>query len=619
MFSLRCFVLLFAAISCLPFTAHAETVDSKVSRVTLYRSQALVTRNVAVPGASGPREIIVENLPPQIIPGSLFAEGSESVEVRAVRFRSRAVGETPREDIRAIEQSLKELRQLLAVNQKKIEVAAKRVQYIESLKNFVAPTAQAEITKGVLNPEALEKLSLFSFEQLAAIAEEETQLAFEQAELNEKIQLQERKFAELTAGATREVFDAVIFADKKGDADAELTLSYMVNQCGWAPSYTFRASTERSDVAVEYNALVHQITGEDWSDVQITLSTASPGLSAAVPGLAPYHVTLASHSFTQAAEVQQSAPMHGEALAGQVRILRDKKNEALSAYRNSLEQSKNVDLNWRINIVANETQNLELVYSPEQIGALLAEADEGANIAYELASRVSVDSRNDHQIVRILSVRMKSEFYHVAIPVLSRQVYREAQLTNTGSSDFLAGPVTVYLDDRFVGKTEIPTVARGQTFVVGLGADSQMRTRRELIARKENFQGGNREVHFSYRLTVENFKPQAQNVRVFDRLPFTQDAMSVRVSLDDLATKLSEDPVYVRTEKPKGILRWDVVAAENAAGENAHVIDYAYSVDHDRNLQLTAASDAKTQQQEFFELQRNRTVPALPPVQKGGK
>ena len=32
------------------------------------------------------------------------------------------------------------------------------------------------------------------------------------------------------------------------------------------------------------------MSGEDWKDVELTLSTASPALSAAAPGLAPFEV-----------------------------------------------------------------------------------------------------------------------------------------------------------------------------------------------------------------------------------------------------------------------------------------------------------------------------------------
>jgi hypothetical protein len=46
----------------------------------------------------------------------------------------------------------------------------------------------------------------------------------------------------------------------------------------------------REPVPVEYNASIEQMSGEDWSDVRMTLSTATPSLVARAPELHPYDV-----------------------------------------------------------------------------------------------------------------------------------------------------------------------------------------------------------------------------------------------------------------------------------------------------------------------------------------
>ena len=72
--------------------------ESQVTDVTLYRSQAMVTRTLSIDGENGAREVVVSDLPENIASESLFAEGGASVEVRAVQFRTRAAGESPREE-----------------------------------------------------------------------------------------------------------------------------------------------------------------------------------------------------------------------------------------------------------------------------------------------------------------------------------------------------------------------------------------------------------------------------------------------------------------------------------------------------------------------------------------
>lgn len=101
------------------------------------------------------------------------------------------------------------------------------------------------------------------------------------------------------------------------------------------------------------------------------------------------------------------------------------------------------------------------------------------------------------------------------------------------TSSQVSGPINVYLDDRFVGRGEIPTVARGQSFVIGLGSDSQLRTRRELVNRTAHINGGNQEITVNYRLVLENYKDVPISARLTDRLlkPLKQDNIRVTLSL----------------------------------------------------------------------------------------
>ena len=203
---------------------------------------------------------------------------------------------------------------------------------------------------------------------------------------------------------------------------------------------------------------------------------------------------------------------------------------------------------------------------------------------------MSLASRTDQQMVRVFQTTFKSTFYCVAAPVLTSQVYREAELLNTSDEDLLAGPLTVYLEGRFMGRTEILTVARGQTFVVGFGADPQLRARRELAERAETLQGGNRELAFKYRLVVENFKKEAVPVRVFDRLPYSRRPNDVRVRLNDPKCPLSTDKVYLRTERPKGLLRWEIAVDGAATADKARIVEYGFAIDFDRNLAIQVQS-----------------------------
>jgi hypothetical protein len=601
----------------------AGSVEGKVTGVTLYRGQALVTRAVPVEGNPGSIEIIVGKLPEQIVPNSLFAEGGDAIEIRAVRFRTRAVGEQPRDEVRKLEREILETKQQIDLTTKQQALLGKRNEYLGKMEGFVVPTAHMDLARGVLDAEALEKLTTFSFAEHEKVVTQEVELAKKAHDLNEQLALLERKHAEITAGASRTEREAVLFLQKQAAGHAEVRLNYLVNDCGWSPTYTMRSSEDRKKVRIEYNALIHQLSGEDWNNVNLMLSTASPALSASGPGLAPFHVTLTTEAQMNAqsnapgkgpGQPRADANLYGRGLSKiqvqeQLAGLNSSRIQSVQAANNSVIFEEQNKLNWNVNTAAYGLQQLEINGDATTLSVLRSEKQDEANgpsLSYQLSGNVSLASRSDQQMVRILQTDMESKFYHVAMPVLTSYVYREAELANSSDKDLLAGPITVYLDGRFVGRGEIPTVARGQSFVVGFGADPQLRARRELADKQDGVQGGNRETKFEYRLVVENFAKEKTLVRVLDRLPHAENGEDIRVTLGETSDPISADKLYQRQERPKGILRWEIEAPGQAAGENARLIKYHYKVEYDRQYVVSLPEGKQSLQEEFERLQRER-------------
>ncbi len=570
----------------------------EIDAVTLFRGQALVQRRVPVNAPKGRLELVVTDLPEQVVADSLFAEG-DGIEVRAVRFRTRAVGESPREKIRAIQDETQKLQDELAWVTKQKRLLAEREAFLAKLENFAAPTASMELSKGVLDATSLERIATFSFDQRKQAAEALQKLELEERKLQAALLLAQRRLAEISAGSSKTVREAVVFLEKRDAAAGVIRLSYLVSQASWIPTYNFRAKRGVEKIEVEYNALIRQMSGEDWSGVELTLSTASPALSSQGPGLAPFKVRLASAG-------QQG---DGQQMAEAYRAFKGRLKQAEFQQRGAQRLADNQSFNWAMNSAANDFQGLELRAGQEQLDLLALQpvgADEGPSVTYHLESAVSLDSRSDLQMVPIVELSLPSRFYHVATPVLTSYVYREAELANDGIEALLAGEVSAYLDGRFVGRGEIPMVARGQAFVVGFGADGQLRARRELVEKTDTVQGGNREVSFDYRLVIENYKTEAVKLRLIDRIPVPERSADVRITLAEMKEKLSADKLYLRVERPNGILRWDIEVAAVSSGDVAWTLDYGYRLEFAKN-QALGTSEGPGQADEFHRIQRART------------
>jgi uncharacterized protein (TIGR02231 family) len=224
--------------------------------------------------------------------------------------------------------------------------------------------------------------------------------------------------------------------------------------------------------------------------------------------------------------------------------------------------------------------------NPFNAGGITAVGD-GPSVTYNLKSKMSVPSRSDDQTLEIARFELAAKHYFKATPVLTTQVYRVADLTNSTEYVLLPGETTMYQGTDFVGRSRMPLVAVGKPFTVGFGVDPQLQAVRKLMDKSRSTQGGNQQLKFTYQLLISSYKSKPVDVQVWDRLPMSETAQVITVTLADPKTPLSKDPLYVRDERPKNLLRWDISIDPKQNGDKALVIDYDFKLELDKNVNIT--------------------------------
>lgn len=567
----------------------------KIESVTVYRGQALVTRVLELDGRQGPMELVVTELPARVMPESLYASGSEGVMIRAVRFRTRAVSREPREEIRKIQDQIEGVQKEMRALEASKALLAQKKTYLDRLEKFAGDKGGEDLDKGELDVDALVKLTDFLFERREELSKQQHELEEEERDLKEKLSLLQRQLAQLTTGTTRTVREAMVFLEKPAGA-ATLRLNYVVSGATWQPTYTVRCAGRNERIAMEYSALIQQMSGEDWNGVDLTLSTASPNMLAAAPLLTPLWVTLRPDG-AQGQPMQQ-AEQRGQYL-GQQKMNLDRLNRALQNRKQAPGgKQAQIDNDWTVNAVANEMQLLDINARAEAIrqSRMTELASAVLSVSYRLDGKISLPSRNDQQMVQIASLDLDGDFYYLSIPVLTPYVYQQADVVNTSDIALLAGSVNTYLDGQFAGSDQIPMVAKGQKFTLGFGVDSQLRVSRELAEKTEKTQGGNRKLSFTYAFRIKNYKDRAVDVRLMDRLPEAPSA-DIQVTLGQMSQPLSDDKLYRQTLRKSGILVWRIEVPGGASGAEAKTLEYAYSLEFDKNMAIREPSKQQVEQQ----------------------
>ncbi len=563
-----------------------KAAPSRVTAVTVYQGNALVTREVAVPEGKGLVELVVTPLPPQTVAGSLSAEAGDGIRVLSTRYRTRAVREDTRQEVRAREEEIKTLAAQAEATKKELEVLKQDQDFLGKLEGFTGASLQNLMQKGRLDGEATIGLSDYVMEARAKKATAQV-AAEERLKANaEAAAFAQRQLAELSAGSSRTEIDAVVVVDKADAPAGTVRLSYLVGAATWRPQYRLRAGGEKDPVQLEYLAAVEQQSGEEWPEARLTLSTAQPTLSATLPDLLPLDIT--ADPVEEADDGTGRAgldPESAEQYRAKAREYRGKAREQF--FGNDAKAGTTL-----LNQAAALDQAQELLTNPDDDAK--PRPTEGPSVSHKLKGLLTVPSRRDPLLVEVKRFAMPPEFFAKAVPVLSPRVYRLAKLTNTGDEVILPGEATMYVGSDFVGRMTLPQVAVGEQFVAGFGVDPQLQIGRRLVKKARAVQGGNQVLNYEFRIVVRNFKSTPVNLQVWDRLP-RAEVEAVAVSLTETQPPLSKDPLYERTGRADNLLRWDLTVPPGTVGEKALPIVYGFKLEYARRYSINylTGSDLK--------------------------
>ena len=562
-------------------------LNGEIESVTVYRGQALVTRSLDLNVQPGIHEVIVSDLPAYLVEGSLHAEAGADVSIRSVRYREQPVRTDVREEVQQIDTQLDELRSSLARLSRRSETIEGRKAYVKNLESFTTQNAMTELSKGVLDAGTLKELSEFIFAEQEKIEEQEIELREQREEVEAEIQLLEREKNALGARSTRTAREAVIMVETRNGPDQDLNLRYLVNRASWDPSHTVRADTSAEELVAEYFASIQQTSGEDWNDVEMKLSTATPSLVAKAPQLTSLRLELRPNG----SQTRQSSKYDRDALM-QRQIAADQMRQSnVAVFGNSRSATDNfADLDSSLNRIAMDYQILEL-----QAGTTISAVEQastssaGHTVTYTIPGRTSLPSRAERQSIQIAATPLEGKFYKVAIPLLTSFVYEEAMVVNESSNVLLSGPVTTYADGQFVGYSMFDDIAMGERMIVGLGINSDLRSERVVIDQQEDIQGGNQIVTLTVQLSVQNFGNKDALVRLIDRLPQV-DPQQVQLEIVEdgaASSPFVDDPEAVLTD---GRIAWNLRVPAKSIADEAASVTYTIRIAHDRQMSLTGGT-----------------------------
>jgi uncharacterized protein (TIGR02231 family) len=322
------------------------------------------------------------------------------------------------------------------------------------------------------------------------------------------------------------VLEVVVEAERAGPA--ELRVVHLVPCALWRPAYRATLAPGGRSVGLETDAVVWQRTGEDWTGVRLSLSTARPARAATPPELSE------------------------DALA-----LRDR----------SAEERRTVEVDLREEEI--RTVGADSPEAADGAGGGSAELpglQDGGEVRVLVApAPVTVVSDGRPHRVPLSAFTTGAGTELACSPELSPLVTQVARFTNDSGHVLLAGPVDLVRDSGFVGRGELPFVGVGAEVRLSLGSEDTYRVVRHVEESRDTtgLTGINqrtvltRRVRlFVSRLDVPAVGGEAPEVVVRERIPVSEVA-AVEVRLRPEGCR----PVPDEEVDAEGVVRYGVRVA----------------------------------------------------------
>lgn len=501
---------------------------SKIDSVVVFADRAKVTRVATAKCVKGTASARFEHLPMQLDVRTLRGDARGGT---AIGVSSTVITETEPVDERAkeLEREQKTVQEQIAAVNASLSTLKTEMERVTRFGAVFSQILQEAIRDPRPSVSAWDRtLDRFRTEQLS-LAEKKVEQEGRLRELTRKAQRLAKQRARLGAGGAKQYRRAGVAVSCKRSS-VQVELSYVVPGAEWRPEYDLDFVPRRGKIGpgrvnLTVAAVIRQSTGEDWSNVRLSLSTAKPRLGSEAPTPAPLWV---------------SARKNEE---GKVLVQGHERRQVLSGGGGQEAQT---------------AQGAEL-------------EDGGQAVVLKMPHRVSVVADGRPYWVPVDAVSTKGIAKLVTVPKLSPYVYRAVSFTNPAAYPLLEGRIHSFRSGSYVGDTHLSFKGTGEPMEISLGIDEEVSVERKTRTHQDEgagFLSSTKHMARAYRISVDNRSSGRQRIEVRENIPVAK--------IEDVKVKLIEAGTTrgYEIDGERGFLTWSLNLGRGQVGH----VDLAYEI-----------------------------------------
>lgn len=543
------------------------TPSGKIQHVLIYQNRATVTRKIPIKLNKGENTILIENLSPLIdrstIKVSIPEHLKNKIELLGIQTKDKSLAYVPKKEERDIHNKIiQETIKLIEEYDNESILNVER-SLIEELSEYVSKaTNQIVMDKEIITNKLTDSLN-FIDNRNKATHKELYETLLRKEDINEKLFILVGQLNYIRTPVVKNLVNVYVklkaeWEDEKALLDDEIALSYSVGNITWRTSYDARlieTNNGKHKVNITCYANITQRTGEDWEDVNISLTTAKPS-SAQIPDIYPAYL-----------EAYKRKPVTKTLQSNEEQIedgfYDEEMEEAEAPYDEELPEAE----------ASPPGESLEAPDKPSYSEV----SDSTINKTFHLDGIHSIFSNGDPHTLTIFETELPTSLTYETVPKIVEYVYLKGRIKNSTTYPFLSGKLNIIRKSGYIGSGTMKYVAPNESFDMSFGIDEDIKVRRVCIKDelKKDKVGFNQHRYFGYDIELKSFKDNTEQVSIKENIPVSE-LKEVKVKLKDNTTT-----GYELNEK-EGIIEWKI-NIDN--GKKKHFLLY-YEIEASKSFNL---------------------------------
>jgi len=582
-------------LSAFSFGQIEKEITSEIKKVTVFTKGAQIEREASVSLQQGQMILKLTGLSPYIKKESIRVDGDGSYIILTVQHQNDYLNELNKsKEIETLKNKIEEFQLKIEDEEAWIKIIKDKLDFLYSNKD-IAGKEQS------VNPETFKSLNAIYGENIETL---NLDLLKRQRKIIDYKKESDKLNNQLTSVNSKSDLPSgtvLVTIESKQTKASKISFNYLVDNAAWYPSYDIRFLGIDKPLNVTYKANVRQNTGIDWSDVNLVLSTAKTNISARIPLLTPFYLQFYYPEIAEAlqgrvAGVQISENTGAPGADSEIRI---RGISSINGNSNPLYVVDGILQSDISSLNPNDIQNIEVlkdasasaIYGSRGANGVVLVTTKSGNdkssvpmtitSKRETSNEYIVDasqtilSNNKTTTVSFRESNLEADFEYQSVPKLSENVFLIGKISDWYKAELIDGEVNVYLENSYVGKSNINTEQFKDTLDISFGIDNNISIKREKLTEfsENQFIGANRKETVAYKLTLRNNKSYPISTLIYDQIPISTTKDIQVETLEISGGKLDADT---------GKVEWEISLKPN---ENKELI-IKYSVKYPKDKKV---------------------------------